>query len=259
VCLCDFLTIFQMNIEGDNLICACLQGISQNLINDGRSHESNVKYMKTLESLFLTWFGNSIDDEYRRWCEHLNQGRGVHADIFQDTSLLVFRDRNFWKTAAFEHIDRHIQQNKKMLSSEASKSSSVRKLVAARPNSMYPVRCLNLLLGDVALKDEDVKCRSLDALSLHSGHPTCVSAGPQLPDNRQIIAVAYEDLTLQVVEFKDNTLKVLSTTRFEPSATVQTDIDVVSIYKTHFIQRADLCAGLSSDAFSELPPFWGCG
>jgi hypothetical protein len=70
-----------MNIEGDNLICACLQGISQSL-HRGSSHESNVKYMSTLESLFRTWFGASIEDEYRKWCEHLNHGRGIHADLF---------------------------------------------------------------------------------------------------------------------------------------------------------------------------------
>jgi hypothetical protein len=221
-----------MNIEGDNLICACLQGISQNLIHggEGSSHESNLKYMKTLENLFRTWFGTSIDEEHRRWCDHLNHGRGIHADIFQDSSDLVFRDRNFWKAAAFDHIDRHIKQNKKMLSLEATKSALVRSTEASRSNPMYPVRSLDILLGEIPLKDEDVKCRSLDALSIHSSHPICVCAGPQLPDDRQIIAVAFEDLSLQIVEFKNSTLKVLNTTRFEPSVTVETEIDVVSMH-----------------------------
>jgi hypothetical protein len=218
-----------MNIEGDNLICACLQGISQNLINDGRSHESNLKYMKTLESLFRTWFGTSIDDEHRRWCDNLNQGRGIHADIFQESSDLVFRDRNFWKAAAFDHIDRHIKQNTKLLYPEATKAYPIRNTVAARSNPIHPVRFLNILHGAVPVKDEDIKCRSLDALSIHSGHPICVCAGPQLPDDRHIIAVAFEDLTLQIMEFKDRTLKVLNTTRFGPSMTVQMEIDVVSM------------------------------
>ena len=99
--VCDilfiFFAIFQMNIEGDNLICACLQGISQNL-RRASSHESNVKYISTLESLFRTWFGASIEDEYRKWCEHLNHGRGVHADIFYENSDFVFRDRAFFVT-----------------------------------------------------------------------------------------------------------------------------------------------------------------
>ncbi len=213
-----------MNIEGDNLVCACLQGISQNLHNEGRSHEANLKYMKTLESLFRTWFGATIDDEFRRWCEHLNQGRGVYADIFQGSADLVFKSRNFWKTAAFEHIDRHIKMRQ-----APAKAPSVQTAVASKTDSSFPIRSLNMqLLGNNA-KDEDVKLRYVDALALHSGCPICVSAGPQLPDNRHILAIAYEDLTLQLVEFKSDTLKVLSTTRFAPSMSIQEEeIDVVS-------------------------------
>lgn len=215
-----------MNVEGDNLICACLQGISQNLHNEGRSHEANLKYMKTLESLFRTWFGSTIDDEFRRWCEHLNQGRGIHADIFQGRSDLVFRDRNSWKAAAFDHIDRHIKMRQM-----PAKTSSSQNTAAAKTNPLFPIRTLNMQLVGNSVKDEDVKLRYVDALALHSGHVTCVSAGPQLPDDTRMIAVAFEDLTLQIVEMKGSALRVLSSTRFAPSVCdPQPEIDVVSIY-----------------------------
>ena len=219
-----------MNIEGDNLICACLQGISQNLNNEGRSHEANLKYMKTLESLFRTWFGSSIDDEFRRWCEQLNQGRGIHADIFQGRSDVAFRDRNFWKTAAFDHIDRHIKMRQM-----PAKTSSSQNAAAAKTNSLFPIRSLNMQLLENSVKDEDVKLRYLDALALHSGHIICVSAGPQLPDDTRMIAVAFEDLTLQIVQLKGSALKVLSSTRFAPSMSVQQkEIDVVSMCKEFY-------------------------
>ena len=209
-----------MNIEGDNLICACLQGISQSL-HRGSSHESNVKYMSTLESLFRTWFGASIEDEYRKWCEHLNHGRGIHADLFDESSAFVFRDRSFWKASALDYLHGHIEKNiRKKISSNTSKASV--EISAAAVNTGF-ISARSLLVKECkeGFRDEVVAFRSVDARALHSGYPTCVSAGPPLPGGRHLIAIAFEDLTMQILEYtlnkdEQHTVKVLSTTRFAP-------------------------------------------
>jgi hypothetical protein len=234
--VCDilfiFFAIFQMNIEGDNLICACLQGISQNL-RRASSHESNVKYISTLESLFRTWFGASIEDEYRKWCEHLNHGRGVHADIFYENSDFVFRDRAFWRASALDYLNGHIEKNIRRFA-DASKKSLVLDAASAATGSVSVCSLLMKEDKDV-LQENDVRIRCVEAHSLHSGYPICVSAGPQLSDSRHILAIAFEDLTMQIVEFKQNTsgdhsVKVLNTTRFAPPkpVPVQLEIDVGS-------------------------------
>ena len=223
-----------MNIEGDNLICACLQGISQNLRSGHEQPpELNLKYINALECLFRTWFGSSIQDEYRKWCENLNQGRGIHSDIFQESPDFVFHDRAFWKASALDYIQRHIETNLRRFTSVASETSLTANAAAAMSNPMS-VRSLLIKDGENVLKDGDVSFRFLDTHSLHSGYPICVCAGPQLPDDRHLLAVAFEDLTLQIVEYKHNSVKVLSTTRFAPKPEqffpAQTEIDVVRIH-----------------------------
>jgi hypothetical protein len=141
----------------------------------------------------------------------------VHADIFQDSSDLVFRDRSFWKASAIDYLEGHISQNMKRFNSGFPRASNVTSSAAtAQPNLLSSVRFLNTKASESPLKEQDVAVLSVDAHSLHSGSPICVSAGPRLVDNGRLIAIAFEDLTLQVVAFNEGKMRLLNTTRFAP-------------------------------------------